>query len=282
MSKTKRVLMVVALVVVALALMGAALGRDRFDWVITKRLTVRAGGADFLSAVDMNAQVVENIGATGTDFDENGGLTLAEDLDAVDGNFSDDLVVSDDALVGGDLTVSGNMINRALAIRYQDVLNDDTDNVYSAAAVAGATTVVSTSITGPDYPRNIVLTYQTATTATALSVTVAGVDARGGSTSEAIAVAAAGAGTQTLTGNVPWASITSFTWSVTRSESVTFSVGLGEKLGLPLVPVAAGDVFFVAENNAAITAYTVNTTYGTVLPTADIVANDDFTIWVKQ
>lgn len=288
MSKIKHLFWVFILVVAALMLMGAgAMVRDRFDWVITKRLTVQYGGADFYSDIDMNGLVLQDIGDTGTDFNTNGGLTLAEDLEAVDGSFSDDLTVTDDATitddaaVGGDLTVSGNITNRALAIRYQDVANDDADNVYSAAAVISTTTVVSTSITNPDYPRNVVLSYQTTTTATALSLTVAGVNARGSSTSEVIAVGAV-SGTQTLTGNMPWASITSFTWSVTRTEAVTFSVGLGEKLGLPVIPVAAGDVFFVTENNAYITAYTVNTTYGTVLPTADIVANDDFTIWVRQ
>lgn len=44
-------------------------------------LDVQSGTTvDFAAALDMNSQPVENIGATGTDFDSSGGLTLATGL----------------------------------------------------------------------------------------------------------------------------------------------------------------------------------------------------------
>lgn len=227
------------------------------EWAVIKKLTVQGGGATFQSDVTLSG--------SSTDLTVGGTVTGA------------DLVATDD------VTVGGNILTRALAIRLQDVANDASNNVLAATGVVSTTTSVTTSITNPDYPRNVVVSYQTTTTATATSLTIAGVDARGTSTSEALAVAAI-SGTQTLTGSVPWASITSFTWPTTRTEAVTLTVGLGEKFGLPLLPAASGDVFFVTLNNTYQNAvsYTVNITYGTVLPIADVAANDDFSIWVKQ
>jgi cytoskeletal protein CcmA (bactofilin family) len=224
------------------------------------------GAADFDSTLNVDGNVSSATGAFTVADTIN--VTGAADLDST-------------LNVDGNVTLGGNITNRAIAIRLQDVANDDTDNVLSATGVASATATVAAGITNPDYPRNVVVTYQSVTTSTAGTFTITGVDTRGNSTTDALATGAV-SGTQTLTGLVAWSSITTFTMPTTRTEAITLSVGLGEKFGLPIIPVAAADVFFVAENNAYVSAYTVNTTYGTLLPTPDVVANDDFTIWMKQ
>lgn len=254
---------VVLLGMLLLALGGGVLevdaqGKVRYVWLITKKLTVQ-------NAADLQ-----------DDVDVGGDLDVTDDA-----TVGDDLTVTDNAEVGGDLALTGNFSARSLMLRLQDVADDASNNVRAAAGVISTTSSITTSITNPDYPRNVKVTYQTVTTATAGSFTVTGVDARGEATTDVLAVGAI-SGTQTLTGLVPWASVTSFTMPGSRTEAVTLTVGLGEKFGLPLLPVVAGDVFMVTVGNVFTTAYTVNTTYGTVLPTADVAANDDFTIWVKQ
>lgn len=71
---------VIAFLILALLASGAlAAGKARFDWIITKKLTVQ-NDADINAALDMNANAISNIGDTGTDFDSGGGLTLATGL----------------------------------------------------------------------------------------------------------------------------------------------------------------------------------------------------------
>lgn len=101
------------LVIFVLVAAAPLASRSRFDWAIAKRLTVLSGGADFWSAVDMNAQVLQNIGADGTDFDSSGGLTLASGLTLSDGNatVADDFIVTAQTAIsatnGGVITATG-------------------------------------------------------------------------------------------------------------------------------------------------------------------------------
>ena len=173
--------------------------------------------------------------------------------------------------------------HEAIWVRYQDVANDAANNVYVATSVVSATTSVTTSITNPDYPRNLRFTYVTDVQATAGTFTITGIDARGNTrvaNGEDFTIAAI-TGTQTFTGSIPWATITGFTLP-TRTEAVTLTVGLGEKFCLGKIPAAAGDVFYFSIGNVYTSAYAVDTTWGTVLPTADIAANNDLTIGYKQ
>lgn len=212
---------------------------------------------------------------------------LVAKLLTVQGNtdLKGDLTVGGDTAMTGDvsandLTLSGNITSRALVLRLQDVADDTATNVLAATAVATTTHSITTAITNPDYPRNVVVTLSSTAQRTAGNITLTGVDARGTATTELLAMTAITV-SQTLTGNVPWASITSVAIP-TQTRAFTISVGLGEKFGLPLIPVASGDVFKVTKTNVHTTAFTVNTTYGTVGMTADVSANDDFGIWVKQ
>jgi hypothetical protein len=118
------------------------------------------------------------------------------------------------------------------------------------------------------------------TTATAGNITVAGIDARGTSTTELVAVGAV-SGTQTLAGVVPWASITSLALPA-RTEAVTLTVVGGQLFGLPLIPNAAGDLYHLTVNETPQAAPTVNTTYGTFNPVSTPAADVDYNMWVKQ
>lgn len=231
------------------ALAQGGIPRTPITWAVIKKLTVQGGGAEFQSDV-----------------------TMTQDL-AVTGD-----VTANDVTASGDLSLTGNFSNRSLFLRYQDVAA--APDVYAEAGVVSTTNTITSSILGIGVPRNVVLTYVTVTTATAGNVTVAGVDARGNSTSELVAVGAV-SGTQTLAGVVPWQSVTSISLP-TRTEALTLTIKGGQKFGLPLVPAAAGDVYHVTVNATPQAAPTVNATYGTFDPVSTPAANVDYDVWVKQ
>ena len=180
--------------------------------------------------------------------------------------------------ITGDVTLTGNLTGRALHVRYQDVAAAPA--VRAQATVVATMQAVSSNILGIETPRNLKITYTTATTATAGSITVAGVDARGVSTTELIAVAAV-SGTQTLTGAVPWVSVTSLTLPE-RSENVTLTVVGGQKFGLPIVLQASSELYHLTVNATPQAGPTVDATYGTFDPVSTPAANVDYNVWVTQ
>ena len=184
----------------------------------------------------------------------------------------------DDLVINDDLTVDGNITERSLYLRYQDVAA--APSIRAQATVVATVQALTTNILGIDTPRNLQLTYTTATTATAGNITVAGIDARGLAATELIAVSAV-SGTQTLTGVVPWQSITSITLPA-RSENVTLTAAGGQRFGLPIVPKAVGDVYHVTVNKTPQAAPTVNATYGTFDPVSTPAADVDYNVWMKQ
>ncbi|GIK42442.1 MAG: hypothetical protein BroJett011_62750 [Chloroflexota bacterium] len=239
----KLLLLLAALAIIALAGFGPLMqGTQRFREIITQNLTVQ-NGATFQGAATFSGAATHT-GATTLD----------------------------------DVTLTGNIANRALYLRYQDVAA--APSIYAEAEVVSTTTSITTSILGIGTPRNVVLTYVTVTTATAGSVTVTGTDARGNSATELIAVAAV-SGTQTLTGVVPWQSITSLAMP-TRTEAVTLTIIGGQKFGLPIIPIAAGDVYHLTVNATPQAAPTVNATYGTFDPVSTPAADVDYNVWMKQ
>lgn len=168
--------------------------------------------------------------------------------------------------------------NQSLLLRYQDVAA--APNIRAAAAVVSQTTSITTSLLGIEYPRNVVITLASDTQRTAGDITVAGTDARGNSTTEILAMTATTT-TQTLTGNVPWKSVSSFTIP-SQTIAITFTATGGQKFGLPLLPSAAGDLYHLTVNATPQTAPTVSTTYGTFDPVSTPAANVDYNVWVKQ
>lgn len=257
MTRREKILILfVALLMLALSAGDViAQGREFMGWILPSRLTVRG-----LSTFEDTATFQGNIVQTG------------------DQTLTGDQTITGDVGITGDLTLIGNMPNRSLYLRYQDVAA--APSIYAEAGVVSTTTSITTSILGIETPRNVVLTWVTVTTATAGNVTVTGVDARGDSASELVAVGAV-SGTQTLTGSVPWQSISSFALP-TRTEAVTLTVAGGQKFGLPLVPQAAGDVYHLTVNATPQIAPTVNITYATFDPVSTPAANVDYNVWVKQ
>ena len=76
MRKNISIAVIAFLILALLASAAFAAGKSRFDWLVTKRLTVE-NSADMNGALDMNGNAISNIGDTGTDFDTSGGLTTA-------------------------------------------------------------------------------------------------------------------------------------------------------------------------------------------------------------
>jgi len=189
---------------------------------------------------------------------------------------TEDMVINDDLTLGGDLTGVDHFVGRSTFIRVQDA--DAAPSIRAAATVVATVSAVSSEILGIEYPRNLSITYLTATTATVGSITVVGVDARGLAATELIAVAAI-SGSQTLVGVVPWQSVTSLTLP-TRAEDVTLTVAGGQLFGLPYVPVAAADVYHLTVNKTPAVP-TVNATYGTFNPVSTPAANVDYNVWMK-
>jgi hypothetical protein len=190
---------------------------------------------------------------------------------------TEDLVINDDLTLGGDLTGVDHFVGRSTFIRIQDA--DAAPSIRAAATVVATVSAVTEEILGIQYPRNLSITYVTVTTATVGSITVVGVDARGVAATELVAVAAI-SGSQTLTGVVPWQSVTSLTLP-TRAEDVTLTVAGGQLFGLPYVPAAAADVYHVTVNKTPAVP-TVDTTYGTFNPVSTPAANVDYDVLMKQ
>jgi len=175
------------------------------------------------------------------------------------------------------LTVTHEIVGRALQVRFQDAAAASTTNVISTSFVAGETGITS-GLTQLDYPRNLVFAVTATTTPTAGTITIVGTGANGETTSEGLTFGAI-SGTQTITGSMPWANVSSIAVPV-QTITLTVKAGGGIKFGLPFKP-RAGAVYKVTINNTDITTYTLDTSYGTLLPGA-LSANDDLTVWVKQ
>lgn len=190
---------------------------------------------------------------------------------------TEDLVVNDDVTLSGDLAGVDHFVGRSTFIRIQDA--DAAPSIRAAATVLATVSAVSSNLLGIEYPRNLSITYATATTATVGNITVVGVDARGLAATELIAVTAI-SGSQTVVGVVPWQSVTSLTLP-TRAEDVTLTVAGGQLFGLPYVPVDAADVYHLTVNKTPAVP-TVDTTYGTFNPVSTPAAAVDYNVLMKQ
>ncbi len=175
------------------------------------------------------------------------------------------------------LTVTHEIVGRAEQVRFQDAAAASTTNVISTAFVAGETSI-ATGLTQLSYPRNLVLAVTASTTPTAGTITLIGTGANGEAATEGLTFSAI-SGTQTITGSMPWAQISSIGLPV-QTITLTVKAGGGIKFGLPFKPRPSA-VYKVTLNNIDVTTYTLDTSYGTVEPGA-FSANDDLTVWVKQ
>jgi hypothetical protein len=116
---------------------------------------------------------------------------------------------------------------------------------------ASGTTVVTTSITNPDFPRTIRLK-SNASTVDGLVVTVAGTDILGAAISEDVTMGATATPTDTVNA---FATVTTITVPTRGASGDTVSVGPGPKLGLDCY--CDGDSFCIG--SAKITSFTNDT-----------------------
>lgn len=179
---------------------------------------------------------------------------------------------------------SQNSTGRQLQDVFIDVAALVIDGVHAAVTQTGSAQQITTAITNPAVPRNVTVTGDADAEGTVL---IQGVTADGKvfdttSSDESIVVSAG----NTVQGNVPWAKITKITIPLDSSIPTAgeISIGWGDKLGLSNVIRATSDIYKITFNNAydLLTDYTINATYGTILPDAAINANDDFIIYYKR
>lgn len=186
-------------------------------------------------------------------------------------------------VIAKQLTVDGYIVERPVMLRFQDVKDDTGGNVLAETAITTGTTSITSSITNPDYPRNLQITLaQVSTSAlrTAGNVVITGVDARGFPRLELLAVTAISA-TEYMTGSVPFATITSFQIPA-QGHAISVTVSLGKKFALPKTKlVATSDVYFFTANNTYSANVTVDADNATFAP-ASVSADDDYTVWFKQ
>lgn len=191
-----------------------------------------------------------------------------------------------DWVIAKQLTVNGYITDRATALRLQDVKVRGGGNVRAETEATTGTTTITSTFTNPDYPRNIEITIAQKTGTytgirTAGNIYIYGIDARGIAHVDTVAMTAISA-SQTLTGVVPFATLTQVVIPA-QTFPVSVTLSLGKKFGLTKAPlVSTADVYFFTTNNTYTSSFTVDKTNGTVQPTTDPTANDDYTIWFKQ
>lgn len=96
MQKLKLTLLVISILILS----AFTYQTQEFQHLITRKLTLQGGGAVFNSTLDMTADVIQNVGNSGTDFDTNGGLTTAAGVTISSGG----LTLSDGNAVVADFT----------------------------------------------------------------------------------------------------------------------------------------------------------------------------------
>lgn len=148
-------------------------------------------------------------------------------------------------------------VNRASIahLHIEDLAAAANDVIVDAAAAPsgeGAKALVITEFEAqPDTPRNLTVTIAATTTGhiAAGNVVVAGKNYAGEDITENFAVTADTAGT--ITGNLAFKEVTSVTVPVQDGDSVTVSVGIGKKIGIPYRLVADEQVILKLFNNTA-------------------------------
>jgi hypothetical protein len=152
-------LLAIFVIFLAVSAFGPAFQRQVYDWVIVKKLTVQEGGASFSSNLDMDANLIQNIGNSGTDFASNGGLTLANSLTVstggatvTDGGLTlsdDDLVVADDLRVSAQTAITvtdGGVLTATGTYQPIQAAGEVTPTLETSTASAGdVLTIINTS-----------------------------------------------------------------------------------------------------------------------------------------
>ncbi len=171
----------------------------------------------------------------------------------------------------------------------QQVAAESADYVLSATAIpsgASTTTVITTGIQSPDCYRNVTITGTVA--AATSNVVIYGTSWNGLYQTETIA----GNGAATVAGNKPFMTVTKIViYGVQNPGGATYSVGIGQKLGLYRPIQEAADVVCIDHKTSGASAWTaetggslpsgalVNATYGTVQPEGTIGANKAYKIY---
>lgn len=164
-----------------------------------------------------------------------GKVELAIDAEAKTGTDTARAVTPANLRQGANL-VTNATVKPAFLIHYQFApITADTDYVHAAITLPAAdTTVVTTAITNPDFPRIV------SVTGNALGITgnvvIDGTDAAGTVIQDTIALN----GTDTVLGVKAFKTVTSITVPARNAEGDTVIVGVGNKFGMPVVVAYGG------------------------------------------
>ncbi len=128
-------------------------------WISANKMSLMTGNVYRMilepdGNIDFNDSVLQNIGVAGTDFDTVGGLTLADDLTAINADFSGyasstiGLNTQGDGHFGGNVTIDGNATTSDFVISGGDLNKDGTALTIGADLTVGgfaSSTSVNTS-----------------------------------------------------------------------------------------------------------------------------------------
>jgi hypothetical protein len=134
-----------------------------------------------------------------------------------------------------DFSAIAPVIAQALHIQWSETeaATASTTAIHAAAATATSVQTVTTGITQPSCPRNLVVTFGgTAADLAAVATTVYGTDFDGNEISEEF-LATLNTGS-TVTGSKAFATVTYYTNGAHDGTGATIAIGVGDKLGLPL------------------------------------------------
>lgn len=166
------------------------------------------------------------------------------------------------------------------------------NDAYVRAAANFVTTLVNTSITNPDTPRNLKVVLSSAAGGTLPAdcgtCTLIGTDQFDAAVTEVLSLAAlngvvlGASGIVFIVGAKVFKTLTSVQFSVdleagASPDDIQFSIGLGTKIGLQGKIAAEGDIRALQKNTAAVAAatYVGDATYHYVDPGANLADNDE-------
>ncbi|MCL0078410.1 right-handed parallel beta-helix repeat-containing protein [Dehalococcoidia bacterium] len=177
---------------------------------------------------------------------------------------------------------TNNTVHEARSDLFMDVLAASTTHIHPAITPDG---LEHTDVTSPDVPRNTMIRITNTDTVNAQTpdggnIVIEGVDARGNSVSETLVVPATSipaGGTSDVFGSKAFATVSKVTYYTETNIAITVSVGISNRIGLPVCSSNLDGVFRIARNRVVEAVGPVDLVNGTV-DLGTIAAGDDFLI----
>ncbi|MCL0073115.1 right-handed parallel beta-helix repeat-containing protein [Dehalococcoidia bacterium] len=175
-----------------------------------------------------------------------------------------------------------NITTKAYHDVFMDVLAASATHIHPAITPDG---LAHTDVTSPDVPRNVMIRITNTDTINAQTpsggnMIIKGLDARGRATSETLTVPTTSipaGGTLDVFGSKAFATVSKVTYYTETNIAITVSVGISNRIGLPVCSSNLDGVFRIARNRVVEAVGPVDLVNGTV-DLGTIAAGDDFLI----